>query len=249
LWLGDSLAYISSYPSYIINVANPANPVIVGNISSGTSGIAVIRDTYAVVTPGFDSIVVYNVSIPSMPYPVASLVLSGGHQYVDDVELMDDDTLAAVSGDYVHLVNVSDPLSPREVCRWTPPSDAPRLSYVAPYLYVACWDAGVCVLETTQTGVTEPRPPMGGPQTILVIPTVTTGRLRVVVTDGKSISDLRLYDATGKEVMCATIGRGKPTAGSDLTLDLAGLPAGVYVLRVIVGRQATIARIVKITRR
>jgi len=243
------LAYVSSYPSPIINVADPANPVIVGNISSGTSGIAVIRDTYAVVTPGFDSIVVYNISIPSMLYPVASLVLSGGHQYVDDVELMDDDTLAAVSGDYVHLINVRDPLNPREVCRWTPPSDVPRLSYVAPYLYVACWDAGVCVLETTQTGVAETRPTAGRPAMIRAMPTVTAGRLRVVAADGKSVSDLRLYDIAGKEVMRAAMGLGKPAASSVLTLDLAGLPTGVYVLKGIVGRQATITRIVKITRR
>jgi hypothetical protein len=220
----------------------------VGNISSGTSGIAVIRDTYALVTPGFDSIVVYNVSIPSMPYPVASLVLSGGHQYVDDVELMDDDTLTAVSGDYVHLVNVRDPLSPREVCRWTPPSDAPRLSYVAPYLYVACWDAGVCVLETTATGVEEPVPDCHLRSAIRVVPSVTTGRI-LLASGGDAIHSLRLYDATGKEVMRAAIGLGKPAASSILTLDLAGLPDGVYVLRGIAGKQATTTKVVKTPRR
>jgi hypothetical protein len=249
LWLKDSLAYLSSYPSYIVNVADPGNPVIVGNISSGTDGIAVIRDTYAVVTPGFDSIVVYNVSIPSTPYPVASLTLSGGHQYVDDVELMDGDTIAAIGGDYLHLVDVRNPLNPREICRWIPPNDAYRLSYVAPYLYAACWDAGVCVLETTAVGVEEPAPVLHPRPAIQVAPSVTSGRVRVSGSSGNGIHDLRLYDIAGKEVMGVAPGPEWSRAGSVLTVNLAGLPAGVYVFRGTVYGQTTTAKVVKTLRR
>ena len=249
LWLDDSLAYVSSYPSPIINVANPASPSIVGNISSGTSGIAVIRDTYAVVTPGFDSIVVYNVSIPSMPYRVASLVLTGGHQYVNDVELMDGDTLAAVSGDHVHLVNVRDPLTPREVCRWSPPNgDAPRLSYSAPYLYVACWDMGVCILETAEMAISEPAGAKHLPL-LAILPSVTSRYLRIFLSEGGSEVDLRLYDVTGKEVMRPSTGPKQPSAGPVLSVDLAGIPAGVYVLRGTALGKATTAKVVKTLRR
>jgi hypothetical protein len=249
LWLKDTLAYVSSYPSYIINVVNSANPFIVGNISSGTNGIAVVRDTYAVATPGFDSIVVYNVSIPSAPYQIVSLTLSGGHQYVDDVELIDD-TIAAIGGDYVHLVNVRDPLHPQEICRWNPPSgDAPRLSYVAPYLYAACWAAGVCVLETTAAGVEEPATGCHLRSVITATPSVAINRVRLASSEGNAIHDLRLYDAAGKEVMGVAPGPDWPRAGSVLSVNLAGLPAGVYVFRGIVDGQVTTTKVVKTQRR
>jgi hypothetical protein len=224
--------------------------VVVGNISNGTDGIAVIRDTYAIVTPGFDSIVVYNVSIPSMPYPVSSLVLSGPHQYVDDVELMEDDTLVAIGGDYVHLVNVKDPLRPQEVCSWTAPSgDVPRLSYDAPYLYAACWAAGVCVLETTATGVEEPISVSLSRPDIQVAPSVTTGRIRLTWTGSDVTDDLRLYDVSGKEVMGAAPGPDWSRAGSVMSINLAGLPAGVYMFRGTVFGQTTTAKVVKTQRR
>ncbi len=248
LWLDDSLAYVSSYPSYIINVADPTNPVIVGNISSGTDAIAVIRDTYAIVTPGFDSIVVYNVSVPSMPYPVASLVLSGPHQYVDDVELMDGDTIAAIGGDYLHLVDIRDPLNPQELCRWVPPNDAYRLSYVAPHLYAACWDAGVCVLETTAVGVEEPESVSLFRPAIQVAPSLTAGRIRVASYGGNVIQRLQLCDAAGKEVMGVAPGPDWSRAGS-VSVDLAGLPVGVYMLRAVVCGRATTVKVVKTTRR
>ena len=237
LWLKDSLAYVSSVPSYIINVANPTNPFIVGNISSGTYGIAVIRDTYAVTTPGYDSIVVYNVSVPSVPYPIASLALSGGHQGVYDVELMDD-TLAAVSGNYVHLVNVRDPLSPREVCRWSTPSGgSPHLSYVAPYLYVACSDAGVCVLETTATGVAEPkqvesvRTRKGA--------TVVRGVLMIGDRGQKTGDRAELLDVSGRKVMDL-----KPGAN-----DVRALAPGVYFVREAQAQAQAVRKVVLTGRR
>jgi len=60
---------------------------------------------------------------------------------------------------------------------------------------------------------------------------------------------LRLYDAAGKEVMGAAPGPDWSRAGSVLTVDLAGLPAGVYVFRGIVSGQATTAKVVKTLRR
>ena len=235
------MAYVAALNLVVINVKRPDSPQVIFQGLSGAEGLDVV-DTVAYLA--HDGLKTASVANPAAPYLLDSASVT---DFITDVVVMD--TLAVLSGRKLYIYSVADPRSIRLLGTWTAPGWAYRLLYQPPYVYVACWDAGVCVLETTQTGVTEPRPPMGRPQTIQVNPTVTAGRLRVVATDGKSVSDFRLYDATGKEVMRAAIGPGKPAASSVLTLDLAGLPAGVYMLRVIVGSQATIARIVKITRR
>jgi hypothetical protein len=40
---------------------------------------------------------------------------------------------------------------------WVPPGFIERLVYAAPYLYVACSDAGVCILESTAVAIDEPK--------------------------------------------------------------------------------------------
>jgi hypothetical protein len=71
----------------------------------------------------------------------------------------------------------------------------------------------------------------------------------VAASSGQDIQDLRLYDATGEEVMGVAPGPDWSRAGSVLAVDLAGLPVGVYIFRGTVYGQATTAKVVKILRR
>lgn len=245
LWLTDTIAFASKY---VVNVTNPALPVSLGTLPTTSTAVAV-RDTFLFAPELFDSMSVFSIASITSPRKLTSLVLSGGHFYNTGIELVD--SLLYVGGNILHVVDVTDPVHPVEVGSWQPPREIRRLQYDAPYLYAACMEGGVCILESTLTGVTEPEVPkarIGAPR---VWPSVTNGRFCVEV-DGLHSEEARveLWSATGEWKGGDAIGTTtRLQGGGRAELDLTDLSAGVYVVRVRTNRGVFTQKVVKTNRR
>jgi hypothetical protein len=227
LFVSDSLAYVGNWPSPIISISDPTHPEIVGSFAMPLGGVYV-RDTFAYLAMSYDSMFVYSVANPALPVRLGSLDFSGGQQYAEydlDIEVLD--TIAYIGGWHLKTVSVADPRNPREVGeRWNPPSYIPRLTYAAPYLYVACSDAGVCIMETLQTGISEPaRRPAAS--RISVAPSLTRGPVHVTVNVTGRVFDLEVFDVTGNLIQKRT---GSMKGAQ--TIDLTSAPDGAYLVMV-----------------
>jgi len=193
--LQDSLAYVTTYPFAIVSVANPTQPRIIGSIWKGAFGIAV-RDTLVYVAGG--DLFTYSVARPTQPYLVDSLYVG---DFVSAVAVID--TLAYVGCDQgVRIVNIATPRNPIVIGLATTPYVVWRVVYAAPYAYAVCWNAGVCIFETTQTGITEHgHNAVWTGRRVQVRPTVVSGVIAVGWTGfGGERVRLSVYDVLGRVV-------------------------------------------------
>jgi hypothetical protein len=224
----DSLAYVGNWPSPIINISDPAHPDTIGNFPMPLGGVYV-RDTFAYLAMDYDSMFVYSVANPAAPIRLGSLDFAGGQHYaVFNVDIEVVDTIAYIGGTSLKTVSVADPRNPREVGpRWKPPSLAVRrLAFVAPYLYLACTDGGVCIAETLNAGVSE-RTTNSAVGRISVVPSITRGPVRVTASDIGRAFDLQVFDVAGNLIRKEASSTRKP-----VSLDLTSAPDGVYLVMV-----------------
>jgi len=238
LCIADTVAYASRY---IVSIARPDSPVMLGPIPGSPGGAIAARDSFAFAPAQYDSLVIVNAARPSAAFRVASLVLSGGHIWNAGAVLVGD-TMLFIGGDLMHVVNVADPLDPREIATWRPPRWIRRVTFNAPYVYAACYEAGVCVLETVVAGLAET--PLGKPPTgcLAVAPNPTS--TSVLVRWGPAEPGFRrwrLCDAAGR---VRQNGKGG-NDGNDLEVDLTLLETGVYFLEVQSGSSFASAKVVK----
>jgi len=244
LFVKDSFAYVGSWPSQIISVRQPTQPTVIGSFDMPLGGI-VVEDTFAYVARTYDSMYVYSVARPTQPLRLGSLCMSGGIPYGQwNRGLAKVDTIVYIGGWQMKVVSVADPARPFEVdARWAPPSLAvQRIEYVPPFLYVACGDGGVSVLETLQTGIVE-QPSERGAASVVVEPTVTSGCVRVTSRGLVGVLRIGVYNVAGELVELATCYGGM---GS---MDLSFAPAGAYVVRAETRTGCYTARVVKVRRR
>ena len=190
--LVDSLAYVASYPFAIVNVKDPANPVVVGSISRGAWNGSV-RDTFLFLSSG--GVLVYSVADPTQPRLIDSISLGPNTYWVEAVGTL----LYTGNRDGVHVVDASDVHIMRARGFVTTPYSVDRLCYSSPYIYAACWEAGVCIFESTQVGIQEPSPRAG--QRMKPMPTVVRGAAWKSLTAGAVV-----FDAMGRRVTQARPG-------------------------------------------
>jgi hypothetical protein len=244
--LQDTLAYVSSLPTQIVNVVNPASPNIIGTFPTYGNGLAV-RDSIAFAPALYDSMVIYNVRNPSSPVRIGRYTFSGGHVWNAGVALVG--TTLYVGGDLLHVLDVSDPLNPTEITAWRPPYDTRRLVYDTRYLYAACYEAGVAILETIPTGIEENAEKGGVVGRFSVSPSITLGPvlIRADAKDGQAA--LRLYDAAGVSMdgRQARVRRGE--TGLCWSLDMSRFPDGVYFVRMFGADRSFTTKVVKTKRR
>jgi hypothetical protein len=242
LLLVDTLAYVSSLPTQIISVRDPASPVVVGTIPTYGNGIA-IRDSIAFAPALYDSMIIYNIRNPNAPLRIGRYTFSGGHVWNAGVALVG--TLLYVGGDLLHVLDVFDPLNPSEVAMWLPPYDTRRLIYDAPYLYAACYEAGICILETIQPAVEEPSEKGGLTRVFSVSPSVTLGPVVIKADSGVRQTAPRLYDAAGTIVSEKQVCARRDGTGLRWSLDLSSLPDGVYFVSLQGNGRSFTAKVVK----
>ncbi|MFO7638917.1 MAG: hypothetical protein R6X14_06430 [bacterium] len=241
--LRDSLTYVANVTSVqMVNVADPSNPTIIGSLGGRTLGID-IRDTVLVTAGSYYGSVAWSIADPRNPRELGSLPLDG---WMADVAMVD--SFAYVGGSSLYVVDISNPESLHVVGTWSPPWTIRRLLWEPPYLYAACYEAGLCILEIAPTGMAErPRTAVTG-SAVGVSPSVTVGPVWLELTGYTGPSLLvEVHDSQGRLQMrseCRDAGkRGR------FRCDLSAFPAGVYFLSVRTGNRSHTARVVLAERR
>ena len=226
--------------SEVINVADPTQPVKVGEFRRAAANIDV-QDTLAYLSGG--GLYVYNVTDPTDPLVVDSLTT--GFPYAFSIAVAD--TLAYLGcRDAVRLVSIADPHNMRVVASAPVPQSAWKMTYVAPHLYAACFDGGVCIFDTASPGISE----------------VPSANLRAgdVLLASSPVRDhaiVRIRNAARKEVMSSAYtaaGVRVPVVAAvsvgdrwtTLRFDLRSVASGVYLLRIRMGETAHSLRVVKL---
>ncbi len=242
----DTVAYVTqgSGGLYCINIARPEAPVVLGSWSGRSSGVSVV-DTVAFVAGPYTGCVALSVANPALPRLLDSLHLTDTLWW-DDIAVVD--SLAFVAGERIWVVDVSNPQNLRLVsgALWIPPYQVRRLFYDAPHLYAACYDAGVCILETVMTGLEERHGEMPIPVEYTVRPSVTGAAALLEVRGLRATASARVCDATGSVL---DERRLTPVGGRAIwKLKLATLPVGVYLVSVQEGSWRLTAKVVKARR-
>jgi len=231
----DSMAYVTSGVFTMINVARPDSPRVVATWNPMVAVDA--KDTIAYVC-GSGAVWSLNVANPASPYVMDTVCISG---WVSDVVV--GESLAYAGGQQLYTINTSDPANLRVTGQWTPPHEFRRLLWTSSCLYAACYEAGICVLETLPVGLQEP-PEEGGPKARMRLsPTVTAGSVSIVTGRANGALSMRLYDEAGARVGESEIpGRSETQV---VRLDLSPYPDGVYFVCLTSSDGSFTAKVVK----
>jgi hypothetical protein len=237
--LADTLAFVAGQGMHVISVANPTNPRIIGLWDRYARGID-LQGTilYAVTYTNSteDVLVSLDVRNPASPAVIDSVIVP---RTMHDVAVVD--TVAYCVGWEVQLASVADPTNLRLLPnRWSPPSWVRRVVYGPPYIYMCATDAGVSIFETLSVGVGESRHAARQAPPFNVIPTVTRGIVRLTTAGSRPVR-ICLADASGRVLW-------RRQAGLPKTLDLTGLPDGIYFVS-LAGQTTARVRVTKVTRR
>ena len=230
----DSLAYIAALHLTVANISRPDSPQVIYSGFREVDGLDVI-DTIAYLAS-------YGLKTASIADPTSPRLLDS--VFVDDFTecVVVVDSLAYLGGRTLRVFNVADPAHIFQVGGWQPPDWVNRLHYAPPYVYAACWGAGVCILDTLTTGISEERPagvtPVGAGLRGSIVQNELV--LDLPETNGKEVM-LSTYDMTGRCVEACVL-RGQ---GQVVRYSFARLPAGVYVLRVRFSGQTQSFKVVK----
>jgi len=243
LWLQGDLAYVAgAYDGmYIVDVSDPQNPAVVKMLPGVDAWGGCVRDSLLYVSDFDESLHIYSVANLSNTYELGSVFVPGaGH----DVGVLGNYAFVGAAG--LGLVDISDPRTPTLLTCYATPDFVRRVVCDSPYVYAACWGAGVLVFDTTSAAVAEPasRSMPSTPVRLLGSVTSSKATLELSRTQGKEVH-LQLFDIAGNRIGRADI----PTRGSSTTcyqLDLTGRSAGVYIVRVNVGDRAYHLRMIKL---
>jgi len=221
LCVQETLAYVGNFVGDVVNVRDPANPQVVGHFGRGAWDVSV-RDTFAFVSSSGD-VLLYSVAQPGQPRLLDSLDVGSSTYWVEAVGTL----LYVGSRDGVHVVDAGDVHNMRVRGFATTPETVKRLTYASPYLYASCWNAGVCIFESTQVGVDD----------VPVDLQPVRGHARVVPTPATDCIELTsdwclgeragivVRDIAGREVMRPS---RAASPGRSVRLCVASLPRGVY---------------------
>jgi hypothetical protein len=146
--ISGSYTYIADVDTVrIVDISNPASPIIVRNVDNPDQSLAVaISGTYVYVATATAGIQVIDTSNPSTATIVASIdtpgraqdiVISGSHAYVAD----------GSSG--LQVIDISNPLSPAIVGNVDTPGSGAKVAVSGPYAYVADGIGGLVVIDVS----------------------------------------------------------------------------------------------------
>jgi len=235
----DSLAYVTNTVFSIVNAADPAGPTVVGNYGARIQGVDVV-DTILFGTAPYTGLLALSVADPTHPYALDSLPLTDTIWWTDVVVL---GSRAYVGGERVWIVDVSDPNDLRLIpgASWTPPYLIERMEYHAPYIYAACLEAGVCILESTAVGVTDAsRDQPAATQFLRVEPNPMRGSARV--TGITPAGRIRVFDVAGRDVTDRVSFVRYPDA---LCMEGDRLPGGIYFVKSEDSNTKNVAKLIK----
>jgi len=230
IFLKDTLAYIGSLPSPIINIKDPSNPAIIGSIPEGPYGISV-KDTFAYLAINYGGLQIWSVANPSSPYLIDTVYYPRGYDIVIN------GSFAYFGGLDFRVLNISDPIRPVEVGRYTTPYRVKRIFYSNNLIYAVCFNAGMVILEQLPLGIAEKQTELNKKEVLIITPNPTAGKfsLKTSVKNGLIL----IYDLTGKLVK--KISLVKPRSW----LDIKDLPDGVYFIALRSSNNKILTKLIK----
>jgi len=232
----DTFAYEVADAFNVINISLPDSPRVVTTISRGSTNLSVL-DTLIVCAPG--PIVWYSLANPAVPVPIDSIDM--GH-WVTGVTAANRTIYACSGPSYstLYAISIADLHQPRVIDQTSLPYTARRVTYVAPYVYAAMWEAGVAIYETTAAGVAERELTVQpGCGRLRAVPNPASNRLRI--TGAARAAPVVVYDAVGRNVGIEAA-RNK---GGTVELNMAGLRSGVYFVEVGENPRTEVLRVVR----
>jgi hypothetical protein len=245
--LGDSIAYVAMGSGGLasIDISDPAAPSVIGSWSGRSSGVS-LSDTIAYVAGPYTGLVSLSVADPSLPRVIDSLYLSDTLWWND---VTTGGPRAYVGGERVLTVDISDPASLQVLGSLSPPYLAQRMTYAAPYLYTACLEAGVAIYETTSIGISERFAGSRRLAALRLWPSVARDEVRFALGVTARTADIAVFDISGKRLNSLRQQSAVKGGATEGAIDLSGLAAGVYVVRVEADGKSFTAKVVKTNRR
>jgi hypothetical protein len=215
----DTLAYVTSSSLIVVNISRPDSPFITATWTAMV-GVDAVDSIMYTVGSGY----VWSVSMarPSQPVVLDTLRIPS---WVSDIVV--EGSRAYAGGVVLHVLDVSDPRDLREVGQWTPPHEFRRLLAAGPHVYAVCYDAGVCVLETTAVGVRESEA-AGRLKRLRLWPIPARDRVSLDIGGPDGPVGWRVHDVAGRVVLQGH----SATEGGAFSIAVAGVPAGVYLVTV-----------------
>jgi len=238
LCLKDSLAYVATTPGVrIINISNPANPVEINSINDLFTTSVSVKDTIAYLSNSYDSLKVWNVANINNPYQISSLYLGMNLAYYVVV----DSNLAYVgSVRGLSIVDISNPQNMSIVGSYNTPDNIRRIFYLSPYIYCACFSAGMCIFEQLPSGIEENHNEISIAKVIKITPNPTSSRFNLELN---RIDDVVLvYNLAGKLV------KQDIWSKQNRQIDISNLPDGVYFISSKHSKNKILSKVVKIGR-
>jgi hypothetical protein len=177
--------------TFLVNVANPANPTVVGSVAAhyGSVGLG-IQGATLFVGDHNGTMYAFDVSNPATPVALGSIGSPGGIR-----GLRVANGQAVLVGNYGHIVvvNVSNPLNPQIVGSLAVPADAWRsvsnLALGNGVAYVSTYDNGVRVVALANAGAPQEVGVINGTGYALA-GDVSGNRVYLVIGDGLSVVDV-----------------------------------------------------------
>ena len=143
----DGLAFIADSAAglHIVNVSNPAWPVLVGTFDSpGTAMDVALHPPYALLADGATGYQAVLIEDPAHPVGVGTLP-AGGFTYSIDVQ--GDVAVLAVGTLGVQFVDVTDPENPVQLAVYNTPGTAFNAVFAGRWVFVADGPAGLRVID------------------------------------------------------------------------------------------------------
>jgi hypothetical protein len=243
LCLVDTIAYVAASSVRVINIKDPANPVIVGTIGvGGASGIST-TDTIAYVATN-NGLYAVDIADPANPSVISSFSEPRGCW---DVAVQGH--LAFLGTYRLVVVDVSDPTQMREVGYHATPTWVRKLALQDSLVYAACFNGGVCIFETTSTSaVAEASPVAPKPQAFDLMPNLAARFVDVRLEVEQSTSArnvVRFYNAAGRKVLDVPVVLDRGTQPRSQRVDISALPDGCYFVSVEPSGRGRVQKVVK----
>ncbi len=249
LCLADTLAYVTSLPTQVVNVKDPANPVVVGSINDGAAYGIGVQDTIALVG-GENKLDAVSVANPAQPYVISSFPLPGEYCYgiALDVSL----AYVGTSSEF-RVFDISDPSAMRCVGYYVAPSAVVRVRRQDSLIYAACYDGGVCIFETTSTNaISEASPTASRPQSFALTPNPASSfvDIRLEVKQNTNASNtVKFFNAVGRVVLDVSYVTDRGQQPRSQRVDISTFPDGCYFVAVEPSGQGRVQKVIKTGKR
>lgn len=206
-----------------------------------------MRDTFLYIPYVYDTLFTYSTADPAHPRLLSSTRVG---VWPSDVVLGDERGYVALNGaEGVEVLDLTNPGYPVSRGQTSAPYAVRRLCYSNGLVYAAMWEAGVAIYETTVIGIHEQTSIAEESRGLRVWPSVTVGDVRFMVGPAGRSSDIGVYDISGKRLRDVRLQTELKGGTAEGVIDLAGLAAGVYVVRVESEGKNLTTKVVKTNRR